>query len=49
VDYLVQVEGSDVTLRVTTPVTRRLTVGESVGLTIDRAACIALPADEDGR
>jgi len=47
VDYLVEVADSDVTLRVTTPAARRLAVGESVGLTIDRTACIALPADQD--
>jgi iron(III) transport system ATP-binding protein len=48
VDYLVLVEHSAVTLRVAAPAARRLAVGESVGLTIDRTACIALPAD-DGR
>jgi iron(III) transport system ATP-binding protein len=42
VDYQLEVADSDVVLRVTAPATRRLVVGETVGLSIDPAACVPL-------
>ena len=44
VDYQVVVDGSDVALRVTAPVSPRLATGDVVTLTLDPAACVALPA-----
>ena len=43
VDYQVSLEGTDVTLRVTAPVSPRLAAGEAVTLAVDPAACVALP------
>jgi len=43
VDYQVEVEGSDVVLRASAPVSLRLAPGDAVTLAIDPAACIALP------
>ena len=43
VEYLVAVQGSDVTLRVTAPVWPRLAPGDPVTVTVDPAACVALP------
>ncbi|HYB41642.1 MAG TPA: ABC transporter ATP-binding protein [Candidatus Methylomirabilis sp.] len=42
VDYLVKVADSDVILRVMGPTSPRLHPGETVGLRIDRAACVPL-------
>ena len=47
VDYQVQVADSDVVLRVAAPVSPRWRAGESVSLSIDPAACIALAASEE--
>ncbi len=47
VDYQVQVADSDVVLRVAAPVSPRWRAGESVSLSIDPAACIALAANEE--
>jgi ABC-type Fe3+/spermidine/putrescine transport system ATPase subunit len=44
VDYQVTVDGTDVTLRVTAPVSPRLTTGDAVTLSVEPAACVALPA-----
>ena len=44
VDYQVAVDGTDVTLRVTAPVSPRLAAGDTGTLTLDPAACVALPA-----
>ena len=49
VDYQVQVADTDVVLRVTAPSSPRRRVGESVSLSIDPAACIALAATEEPR
>ncbi len=43
VDYQVQVVDSDVALRVATPASRRLAVGEAVTLTVVPDGCVALP------
>jgi iron(III) transport system ATP-binding protein len=43
VDYQVALDGTDVTLRVTAPVWPRLTTGDAVTLTLEPAACVALP------
>jgi iron(III) transport system ATP-binding protein len=43
VDYQVDVEGSDVALRVTAPVSLRLRPGDPVTIAIASAACVALP------
>jgi hypothetical protein len=43
VDYQVEVEGTDVALRVTAPVSLRLRPGDPVSLAIAPAACVALP------
>ena len=48
VDYHVQVAGSDLVLRVTTPAGRRRRGGERVSVSIDPAACVALAPDEEG-
>jgi iron(III) transport system ATP-binding protein len=42
VDYQVRVAGTDVVFRVAAPATRRVAVGEAIGLMIDPAACIPL-------
>jgi ABC-type Fe3+/spermidine/putrescine transport system ATPase subunit len=42
VDYQVAVEGTKLVLRVATPATGRLRTGETVGLRIDREACVVL-------
>ena len=42
VDYQVAVEGSTLVLRVATPATGRLRTGETVGLRIERDACVVL-------
>jgi len=47
VDYQVRVADSDVVLRVAAPAAPRRRAGESVGLTIDPAACIPLAASEE--
>jgi iron(III) transport system ATP-binding protein len=47
VDYQVRLTGSDVVLRVAAPTSPRLRVGDTVSLTIDPAACIALAAAEE--
>jgi iron(III) transport system ATP-binding protein len=47
VDYQIQVADSDVVLRVAAPVSPRWRAGESVSLSIDPAACIALAASEE--
>jgi iron(III) transport system ATP-binding protein len=44
VDYQLAVEGSDVTLRVTAPVSPRLAAGDAVTLALDPSVCVALPA-----
>jgi iron(III) transport system ATP-binding protein len=49
VDYQVKVADSDVVLRVAAPAAQRRRVGESVGLSIDPAACIPLAASEERR
>ncbi len=46
VDYQVQVEGSDVTLRVAAPPSLRLRPGEDVSLAVAPAACIPLAEGE---
>ena len=42
VDYMVPVADTDLVLRVSAPASRRLRVGEPVGLRIDPAACVVL-------
>jgi iron(III) transport system ATP-binding protein len=42
VDYQVTVDGADVQLRVTAPVSPRFAAGDAVTLTVDPAACVAL-------
>jgi iron(III) transport system ATP-binding protein len=42
VDYQVSVAGSDLVLRVAAPAIQRVRPGESVGLRIDRGACVVL-------
>jgi iron(III) transport system ATP-binding protein len=48
VDYQVQLDGTDVVVRVTAPVLPRLRVGEIVTVTIDRSACVPV-ADDSNR
>ena len=43
VDYQVSLDGTDVTLRVAAPVSPRLSAGEAVTVTVEPAACVALP------
>jgi iron(III) transport system ATP-binding protein len=47
VDYHVQVADSDLVLRVAGSATPRRRVGETVGLSIDPSACVALAASEE--
>ena len=42
VDYQVTVDGSDVTLRVTAPVSPRFAIGDAVSLSVEPASCVAL-------
>jgi iron(III) transport system ATP-binding protein len=42
IDYHVTVDGTDVALRVSAPVSPRFTSGDSVTLTVDAASCVAL-------
>jgi len=43
VDYQVQIEGSDVVLRVAGPTQPRVRVGESVSVNVAVGACVPLP------
>ena len=42
VDYQVAVEGTDVTLRVTAPVSPRFAPGDRVALSVEPTACVPL-------
>jgi iron(III) transport system ATP-binding protein len=42
VDYQVAVDGADITLRVTAPVSPRFAVGDAVTLSVEPASCVAL-------
>jgi ABC-type Fe3+/spermidine/putrescine transport system ATPase subunit len=47
VDYQVQVEGSDVVLRISAPPDSRLRPGEAIHMAIPPSACV--PLDDEGR